>query len=700
MYYAFRAHEENFATWCRGGYSGVPGTGVEFLRSLDSPNFTPRLWRHQIEAIKRTVYAFEVLHWPDILLNVVTGGGKTQIIAGMAAYLKTVHEVSQHLILVPNTTVRARLVDAFDPKSKDYVFRLFPFFAGRFQDERDRLSLHVMKPGTSPAGIRGASIILGNVHQIYEGRENWRVIYENCDRLAIYNDEAHNTKAEQYNDLINKLKPKRVLRLDTTATPDRLDGLHPDSEMIYVYGIREAMREKIIKRVVVFKPDIETVKFTYYDLETKKEITAEEMPWEDIERRKIPAVRYVTNPKPMAQQLGIALECLKYQRKTVPPGPDGRPVYKPLLFVVALSIKDAENIKATLESYKFNGEPLRVLLITSEEDELARKEAGISQIEPEEEKEVQAINKDYRNCKYDAIVSVMMLREGWDVKNISTILLFRKFSYTKIGDQIHSVYGPQIIGRGLRRISPLSDEWEQCHVVDHPIFRHDWLWEMIEAYQYPESLNPGDLIDEAKIPQPRPEEVLSEPEAGKTQEEPIFDISTLPEVPEPPEELEPITDWQKYLDEYRYDLRGLSIEQTIRQIQSRNLDSGFDTLQKGDLPKISVKDVDSVAEPALGQLRYRLTAQVRRLAYDAIMEFDRSPDARQEIILQVIHDHLRKRFLLGHSLHECENEALLEMVWAVFDQIRHNFLNPALIASILAHPPQIKIHAQPKGLAE
>jgi len=293
----------------------------------------------------------------------------------------------------------------------------------------------------------------------------------------------------------------------------------------------------------------------------------------------------------------------------------------------------------------------------------------------------------------------MMLREGWDVRNISVILLFRKFSYTKIGEQIHSVYGPQIIGRGLRRINPLSDEWEQCHVVDHPIFKHDWLWEMIEAYQYPESLNPGDVIDEAKIPQPKPEEAPTEAEESQPEEEPVFDITTLPEVPEPPEELEPITDWQKYLDEYQYDLRGLSIEQTIRQIQSRNLDSGFDTLEKENLPEISVTDVDSVAEPTTEQLRYRLAAQVRQLAYDAIMRFDRNPDARQEIILQVIHDHLRKRFLLGHSLHECESEALPEMAWAVFDQIRHNFLNPALIASILAHPPQRKADAQPKGLA-
>ncbi len=686
MQYAFKPYEQAFSEWCRAGHPGIPDAGLEFLRNLHSPNFSPRLWRHQVEALHRAIYSFEVLKWPDLLLNIVTGGGKTVVIGGLIAYLRSVHDIHQHLILVPNTTVRSRLVDAFDPKEREYTFRTFPFFCGTRAGEGERLSLHVMEPGKSAAGIRSANIILGNVHQIYEGRDNWRVIYENCDRLAIYNDEAHNTKAEQYNDLIGRLRPKRFVRIDTTATPDRLDGLHPDSKMIYVYDIRDAMREKIIKRVVVFKPDIEKVKFTYFDIETKKEITAEEMPWEDIDRAKIPATRYVTNPKPMAQQLGIALECLKHQKKTVPPGPDGRPSYKPLLFVVALSINDAEKIKTTLEGMTIDGEPLKALLIHNESEEELRDDA-------------MAINRDVRNCKYDAIVSVMMLREGWDVKNISVILLFRKFSFTRIGDRIHSVYGPQIVGRGLRRINPLDREWEQCHVVDHPVLKHEWLWEMIEAYQYPEALNPGDIIDESKIAPPPSEETIEEAEAVPP-DGPLCDLSELPDVPEPPGEFEVITDWQKYLDEVQYDLRGMSIEQTIREIRSKNLDSGFDTIERKNLPDIQVKDVQKIAEPNLEQLRYMLSAQIRRLAHDALMEYDRNPDARQAVLLAVIHDHLRKRFLLGHGLQACEDQRLLEMVWAVFDQIRANFLNPSLIESILTHPPRPRGNAESKREAD
>jgi len=172
MHYAFSPHEKNFEQWCWDGYLGLPAGGQEFLKHLDSPNFTPRLWRHQAEAIKRTIYAFEHLRLQDILLNVVTGGGKTQIIGALIAYLRIVHQLNQCLLLVPNTIVRARLIDAFDPKSKEYVFGQFPFFFGPYAVENDRLSLHIMQPGASPAGIRNANLILGNVHQIYEGKDN------------------------------------------------------------------------------------------------------------------------------------------------------------------------------------------------------------------------------------------------------------------------------------------------------------------------------------------------------------------------------------------------------------------------------------------------------------------------------------------------------------------------------------------------
>ncbi len=684
MQYAFAPHEAPYREWCDAGYADIPERGSEFLRNLFSPDFTPPLWKHQREAIRRCIYAHEVLGMKDVLTNVTTGAGKTVIIGGAVAYMMQVHGIMQHLILVPNTIVRERLHDAFDINGADYVFGTFPMFIGQDADVPGRLTTHILRAGENPAGIRAANVIIGNVHQLYEGKDNWRVIAENCDRLCIYNDEAHNTRADKYNELINDLKPKRVFRLDTTATPDRLDGLHPDSDMIYVYGIRQAMHDHVVKRVVVFEPEIEKVKFTYYDWDTKQEISAEEVPWEEIDKKKIPAVRYTMSPEPMAQQIGIAMECLRHQRLTVPIAEDGKPTYKPLLLVVALNIEDAKTIARTLEEQELDGDRVNVLLIHNESEEEARQEAI-------------DINKDVRNCKYDAIVSVMMLREGWDVKNISAILLFRKFSYTQMGDTKFSVYGPQIIGRGLRRVNALGKDWEQCHVIDHPIFKHDWLWEMIEADRYSAPLNPGDVIDTAKIPAPK--EQLSMDDLPPTPAAEAFDLSDLPPVPDPPEVLEPITDWRAYLDDCEYDFRKQTINQSILQILSRNLDSGHDTLDNSEIPAIDPALLAVDAPLEIDELKTKLIRRVRDLARTALIEYDGQADTRQEIILRVIHEHIARRLTGGVKLHDLENVQFLQLVWHLFDQVKGNFYNPRLIGSILAAPPVTEGNGKQAGHA-
>src|SRR3972149_8428656 len=491
MKYAFKEHEKNFFEWCRQGYdvalSEMQKLKVkDFLKNIDDPNFVPPLYRHQAEAVKRAIYSYEILGKKDLLVEVVTGGGKAVIIGGMIAYFMIVHDVSKFIVLVPNTIVRARLKDEFDPESKTFVYNTFPFFYNGTGDLVKRITLHIMEQGRDPTGIRQASIILGNIHQIYEGKVSLEIIQKNLGNILIFNDEAHNSKAENYNEVLDKLKPQRIFRLDTTATPDRLDGLHPDSEKILEYGIKKAMRDRIIKRVIVCRPDIEKVKLTYVDSETGKEIKAEEVPWEEIEQRKIRPTRFITSEKPMRQQIAVARQCLDYQKKTVALDESGKPKWKPLLFVVAISITDAANIAKVLQN-EFN---LNTLLVTNESED-------------EKKDEAMTINRHLKDCEYDAVVSVLMLREGWDVKSISVILLFRKFSYklNEYTGEKYSVCGQQVIGRGLRRIEPHNtNEWEQCLVVDHPVLKHDWLWEMLDAEQYEGSLNPDDIIEVQKIP--------------------------------------------------------------------------------------------------------------------------------------------------------------------------------------------------------
>src|SRR3990167_6352555 len=673
MHYFFKPHEENFREWVRSGYIGMPETGIAFLKYLSSPSFKPKMelfsdkqWRMQLEAIQRCVYCFEILGEKDLLTNIVTGGGKTTVIGAMVAYMMTVHDQPKFLILTPNTIVRERLDDEFDPHSEMYIYDIFPFFVNSLESLKTRISLHKMQPTASAAGIRAGTILLGNIHQIYERGENWKVLRDNVDSLCIFNDEAHNTKAEQYNDLISKLKPKRFFRLDTTATPDRLDGLHPDSKMIFVYDIAQAMVDKIVKRPVVFHPDINKVKLTYEDLETGRTISAEEVPWEEIERRKIPARRYITSVKPMRQQIAIACELLKEQKMRTPAP------YKPLLFLVAVSIKDAENIANELEKVGEKYGIKKILLVHNETDDELKEAA-------------RDINKDPQT-EYDAVVSVLMLREGWDVRNISVILLFRKFSYKEIDGQIFSVYGPQVIGRGLRRMSKNPEEWESLFIVDHPILKHSWLWDHLKATTYPDALDPANIIiDTSKIPEDKNVGKIGEGEKKLEEAEEKLEIKNLPPTLEPPEVVETIFEWQKYLDDYKYDFSRMDIVEEVERIKSLNIESEHVTSGKADIPEIEIKKIARATKTedwSVEELKEQLTKQIHSIARYALLEYDRNPDERQAVLVKIIREHIRKRLLGGTELNESSDELELRRLWAVIDQIRDVFLRPELIEGI------------------
>ena len=677
MHYFFKQHEKNFKEWRNSGYKGIPDVGVDFLKHLGSRNFKPDLkvvkfwneeqWKKvQLEAIERCIYSFEVLGEKDLLTNIVTGGGKTTIIGAMIAYMMIVHDQYKFLILTPNTIVRERLDDEFDPNSSTYIYNVFPFFFNSFESLKTRIQLHKMQPTASAAGIRSGMIILGNIHQIYERGENWKVLRDNVNSLCIFNDEAHNTKAEQYNDLIGKLKPKRFFRLDTTATPDRLDGLHPDSKMIFVYSIAEALADKIIKRPIVFHPDIKKVKLTYEDLETGKTISAEEVPWEEIEKRRIPARRYITSLKPMRQQIAIACELLKEQKMRTPEP------YKPLLFLVTFSIEDAKNIARELEKIGEKYGIKKILLVHNETEEELKEAA-------------RDLNKDPQT-EYDAVVSVLMLREGWDVRNISVVLLFRKFCYKEVDGQIFSVYGPQVIGRGLRRMSKDPEKWESLFIVDHPILKHSWLWDHLKATQYPDELDPANvIIDEQKIPKEKEAEKIDEGEVKLDEAEKKLEIQNLPPTPEPPKVAKPIYEWQKFLDEFQYDFNRMNIVEDIDKIKSLNIDSDLTTLEKGNIPDIEVEKIAAITKTEnwpIDELKKQLVKQIHSIAKYSLLEYDRNPDERQVILVKIIREHIKKRLLNGSDVEDSTDEILLRRLWAIIDQIRDVFMRPELVEGI------------------
>ena len=492
----FSQYEDEFRQWVTGGYPGAKPETVDYIRHLSDPDDDARpregtLWDHQWDCFLRVVYAHEIkrdeLAQPNgVLLNVVTGGGKTAIIAALVAWLRLAHDVQKFVLLCPNLIVRDRLEDDFD-NGKVFVERdLIPKDAIVTKDDFALTTLGSDRPG-GWANLLSANIILGNIHQFYTssatGQTNLAGLL-NGPQFVLFNDEAHNSPAPEWDRALDKLRPQTVLRVDTTATPDRADGKSPDSRMIYEYLIQDALADRLVKTPVVYQPSIATVELTYTDARTGETRGVEEIDWAEVDRLGINATQWVTDDKPMQQQMVIALQRLRGQERRA----KGR--YQPILFVVAVCKLDADKAAKTLNDYF----KVKTLLVTEDSSDSERQQAT-------------ELGRAQRGRQpYKAVVSVLMLREGWDVPEVGVILLLRKFG--------SRVYGQQVIGRGLRRVrrhKVAGDEPQICAVVDHPKLEHQWLWDIFNSKVRIDVGVNEEFDEEEDLPEPPPRQQMNKP---------------------------------------------------------------------------------------------------------------------------------------------------------------------------------------------
>lgn len=689
MFNSFHGHTlKTYREWVASGFRApaVADPVRDFLLHLaveSSAGKYDTLWPHQREAVLRTIYANEILRpgdpgWKDLLLNIVTGGGKTTIIAAVMAYLRVCHEVRSFLLVSPNTIVRERLKTDFEnPSREDSVWRKFNLFPPEYAHYVHDMTLHVLQPGAGSAGIRSAAVTLANIHQLYtsntQGEENVAVILNHLGRIGVFNDEAHNTVAPRYDELLDLLSSsgKTVLRLDTTATPDRADGEVPRSRMIYFYGIKEAVRDGIIKTVYVCQPNIKTVELTYTDTETGDVVRVEEVPWEEIEAKQIPATKWVTSPKPLRQQLDMGVRRLQEQHKRA------RGRYKPILFVVAVSIKDAYNAKRILEQ-EFE---LKAFVIASKDEDAS----DVSVEERHEELKVaMTIGTPADAEGYDAVVSVLMLREGWDVRSVSVITLLRKFS--------SKVYGQQVIGRGLRRIYPRNmEEKERLVVVDHPKLEHDWLWNLIDAYVKPDvglqeelDLDEGvpEVVDASEdsisIPDPLEED------QGDTVELP--DPETLEETPLP-------QGWREYLRSVQYPRERVAVTREDRTGESERDLTGSGFTSTVTYSPVGATDTSQDFVPPresipLEQRQQEICDQLFALAVEVLFN-NGLPMSGRAPIYKVLLEHVSDKFLVGKTVGQSSSESQLLFLQDSLHYIRETFDRRQLLKDILDDPPEL-----------
>ena len=410
--------------------------------------------------------------WPRYVIKMATGTGKTKVLslALVWSYFHKLYEPESDLsknflIIAPNIIVLNRLLkDFYDFK----IFKQDPLIPENGYFDRDwqndfHLTLHIqdeLKPITEQGNL-----FLTNIHRVYfnEGRELsleeeflgkkppadadtskgmdlGKVLRSNKIKdLVVMNDEAHHIHDENMQwfknieDINNHLKLKQgkgiSLQIDNTATPRYNNGAI-FVQTVCDYPLVEAIKQRIVKSAVL--PD-----------EASRAKLSEKTSSEFVERYK----DY------------IHLGYIEWKKQF----DELKNVKTPILFVMTLDSKEATQTKAYLEANYPEFKNSVLLIQTKMSGEVSESAASKPDREKLEQLRKAADAVDEDTSPYKAVVSVMMLREGWDVRNVTTIVGLRPYGSPA------KILPEQTLGRGLRKMFGM-DVKEELVVVGTPAF--------------------------------------------------------------------------------------------------------------------------------------------------------------------------------------------------------------------------------------
>ena len=282
---------------------------------------------------------------------------------------------------------------------------------------------------------------------------------------------------------------------------------------------------------------------------------------------------------------------------------------------------------------------------------------------------------------YKAVVSVLMLREGWDVPEVGVVLLLRKFS--------SKVYGQQVIGRGLRRVRAKgvqADERQICAAVDHPKLEHQWLWDIFDAKKREGVLIDQEFDETEDLSDPPPKQELTQPHLVIDVPDPDpsvmevgeFDIGDIQDPPKP------LENWKEALDGMEYDPTAIEItEVDIAGVVGQELGGeGWKTVHsapekedsKSAVVKISDPDLREATKDALLQMAEELTIEAGYAALD-----------NKAKVYSALRRHVCNKFLKGSSIGMAERSEV-EFAGKMLAQVRKKVSSaPGLIGGIIEY---------------
>ncbi len=494
--------------WRDSGYVGATDTSRSLLNWwFNTPHLVPQgdgteaefqYYFAQREAMETIIYLYDVVgvqdkfdlmrfdssgavsagmfdeSWRRFVVKMATGTGKTKVLSLVLAW-SFYHKLYEpdsglarnFLVIAPNIIVLDRIRKDFDG------LRIFlkddPVLPDDGVDGHDwrndfQLTLHVQDEVnlTRPTG----NIFLTNIHRVYAGDDvpaspdddnsmeyflgkrptgattdskvDLGMIVRDIDELVVLNDEAHHIHDprmawfKSIEDIHNRLKQKGAalsLQVDVTATPKHNNGAI-FVQTVADYPLVEAISQNVVKHPVL--PDAAS-------------------------RAKLQERQSAKYTEKYADYIHLGV--IEWRQAYAEHEKMGK---KAILFVMTDDTRNCDDVAEYLEGHYPDLKDAVLVIHTKSNGEISEARTGKGKEELDKLRQ-QANDIDGVDSPYKAIISVMVLKEGWDVKNVTTIVGLRPYAAKS------NILPEQTLGRGLRKMYPGGME-ERVSVVGTDAF--------------------------------------------------------------------------------------------------------------------------------------------------------------------------------------------------------------------------------------
>lgn len=420
----------------------------------------------------------------SLTFALATGVGKTRLMGAFITYLYTQKGVKNFFIVAPNLTIYNKLMkDLGDPSSEKYVFRGIGCFSQNIPNliTGDNYKEKGLMQGFSDVTINVFNISkfnreIGNIHHLseYLGQSYFDFLAAQKD-LVVIMDESHHYRADKGMTAINELKP--VLGLELTATPQVESGTKTIKfkNVVYEYPLSSAIRDGYAK--------------IPYAL-TRRDISDYNLSSDDMDK--------------MMLEDGISNhERVKERLKDYAINNGVKPV-KPFVLVVCQNTQHAEKVLSYITSDDFfDGKYKNKTIIVHSNQKGSEREENVQKL----------LEVEKFDNPVEIVVHVNILKEGWDVNNLYTIIPLRTAASQTLREQT--------IGRGLRL--PYGKRTGNKDVDSLIITAHDKFEEIIREASNPNSLlKAGNIIYAEDIE--KAESVAVTPNYKTSVQASIFDL--------------------------------------------------------------------------------------------------------------------------------------------------------------------------------